>query len=104
MEKQKNTSSAQIQVKYTETSALYASQFLINSTEEDITIGFSSGYLSDPGSKETLLPIHTRIGMTLQGARRLHGLLSKILQENRPTKQPQQQTVPDGAKAQIPRI
>jgi hypothetical protein len=103
MEQQNNKNQAQIQVRYTETSSLFSSQFLINSTEEDITIGFSSGYLSDPGSKETILPIHSRISMTLQGAKRLHGLLSKILQqETRPVQN--KQAIPDAAKAQLPKM
>lgn len=102
MEQQKSTPQTQIQVRYSETSSLYSSQFLINSTEEDITIGFSSGYISDPGSKETILPIHTRIGMTLQGARRLHNLLAKILQ---PEKDPAPgKAIPDAAKARLPKM
>ncbi len=103
MEQQKSTTQPQIQVRYSETSSLYSSQFLINSTEEDVTIGFSSGYLSDPGSKETILPIHTRISMTLQGARRLHTLLSKILQQESGT-EAGRSAVPDAAKARLPRL
>jgi hypothetical protein len=103
MEQQKAQTQTQIQVRYTETSALYSSQFLINSTEEDITIGFSSGYISDPGSKETILPIHTRISMTLQGARRLQNLLAKILPpENQPVQN--KQAIPEAAKAQLPKM
>ena len=101
MEQQKNA--PQIQVRYSETSSLYSSQFLINSTEEDVTVGFSSGYLSDPGSKETILPIHTRISMTLQGARRLHGLLAKILQQENAT-DADSPAVPEAAKARLPRL
>ena len=103
MEKQKSTPQSQIQVRYAETSSLYSSQFLINSTEEDITIGFSSGYISDPGSKETILPIHSRISMTLQGARRLHNLLAKILQQD---SEPAtgKSTIPDTAKARLPKM
>lgn len=103
MEQQKNRTQPQIQVRYAETSSLYSSQFLINSTEEDLTIGFSSGYLSDPGSKETILPIHTRISMTLQGARRLHGLLAKILQQENAT-DADNPAVPEAAKARLPRL
>lgn len=103
MEQQKAKPQPQIQVRYTETSSLFSSQFLINSTEEDITIGFSSGYISDPGSKETLLPIHTRISMTLQAARRLQNLLAKILpQENQATTG--KAAIPDAARAQLPKM
>ncbi len=71
----------QIKVRYTETSSLYASQFIINSSDEDITVNFSSGPLADPGSGETILPIHTRISLTRAGARRLAGVLNRVLSE-----------------------
>jgi hypothetical protein len=70
-----------IKVRYNETSALFASQFIINSTAEDLTINFSSGALSDPGSGETILPIHTRIALTMEGARRLQGVLNQVLNQ-----------------------
>ncbi len=75
-EKQQN-----IKVRYNETSALFASQFLINSTAEDLTINFSSGALSDPGSGEAILPVHTRIAMTMEAARRLQGILNQVLNQ-----------------------
>jgi len=92
----------QIQVRYNETSSLFSSQFLINSTDEDVTIGFSSGYLSEPGSKDTHLPIHTRISMTMQGAKRLHSLLSKVIRQEE--QRHQQQPVPETAKAKLPKM
>jgi len=95
-----NKKQTQIKVRYSETSSLFSSQFLINQTEEDITIGFSSGYISEPGAQETVLPVHTRISMTPQGAKRLHDLLAKILQQSNPASNPQ--TVPDPAKAKLP--
>lgn len=70
-----------IKVRYNETSALFASQFLINSTAEDLTINFSSGALSDPGSGEAILPVHTRIAMTMEAARRLQGILNQVLNQ-----------------------
>jgi hypothetical protein len=104
MEQDKKQKTTQIQVRYSETSAIFCSQFLINSTDEDITIGCSSGYISDPGSKETILPIHTRIGMTLHGARRLHSLLGKILQDSQTAKGQPAQDLPEAAKAKLPRL
>ena len=89
----------QIKVRYTETSSLYASQFILNSSEEDITINFSSGPLVDPGSGETILPIHTRISLTRDGARRLMGVLNKVLSE-----QNEQQKMSDAAHVQMPKI
>jgi len=87
----------QIKVRYNETSALFASQFIINTSAEDITINFSSGPLSDPTSDETILPVHTRIAMTKEGARRLHTVLTNILQ-------PDNENVPSNAQAKIPDI
>lgn len=96
--------STQLQVRYSETSSLYCSQFLVNSTPEDITIGFSSGYIQDPGSRETVLPIHTRISMTLQGARRLHNLLGKILDEKDQNSKQQAETETESGEAQLPKM
>jgi hypothetical protein len=87
----------QIKVRYNETSALFASQFIINTSAEDITINFSSGPLSDPVSDETILPVHTRIAMTKEGAQRLHAVLANILQ-------PDNENVSSGAQAKIPDI
>lgn len=92
----------QIQVRYNETSSLFSSQFLINSTDEDVTIGFSSGYLSEPGSKDTHLPIHTRISLTMQGAKRLHSLLTKVISQEEQRRE--QKTVPETAKAKLPQM
>lgn len=87
----------QIKVRYTETSALFASQFIINTTQEDLTLNFSSGAISDPASGESILPIHTRIAMTVGAARRLHNLLGSILKQE-PGK------APEAAQAQLPKI
>jgi hypothetical protein len=76
---EKKSEAKRITIRYTDTSALFSSQFLVNSTPEDITVGFSSGYMKDPGTDETSLPIHSRIAMTHAGAKRLHELLGKVL-------------------------
>lgn len=78
-EEQKTT---QIKIRYAETSSVFSSQFLVNSTPEDITVGFSSGYMKDPGTSETSLPIHSRISMTHAGAKRLHEILGKVLADS----------------------
>jgi hypothetical protein len=89
----------QIKVRYTETSALYASQFILNSSGEDITINFSSGPLVDPASGETILPIHSRIALSKAGARRLLGVLSKVLSE-----QADQRRIAEAAEAAQARL
>ena len=68
-----------IHVRYEETSATYASQFLVNATDEDVIINFSSGYLAESGPQETVLPVHTRIAISRTGAKRLHTLLGQLL-------------------------
>ena len=69
----------QIKVRYNETSALYASQFIVNTSGEDLIIYFSSGPITDPAGGESILPVHTRMAMTINGARRLHSVLENIL-------------------------
>ena len=89
----------QIKVRYNETSALFASQFILNTSAEDVTINFSSGAISDPATGETILPVHTRIGMTREGARRLHAVLSNVLGNPETTGK-----IPANAQAKLPDI
>ena len=87
----------QIKVRYNETSSLFASQFLLNTSAEDVTINFSSGPITDPAGGESVLPIHTRISMTREGAKRLHAILGKVLS-------PQSKENQAAATAQFPKI
>ncbi len=89
----------QIKVSYTETSALYASQFIINTSEEDVTINFSSGPMSDPAGETTVLPIHTRIAMGKEGAKRLHAVLGRVLSQSADGEK-----VPKISQAQLPKM
>jgi len=75
-------------IRYADTSSIFSSQFLVNSTHEDITVGFSSGYMNDPGSGETSLRVHSRISMTQACAKRLHELLGKALAGNGEIQEP----------------
>ena len=93
----------QVKVRYAETSALYASQVLVNASGEDIILNFSSGYMSDPSSGQTLLPVHTRIAMTAAGARRLHALLEQVLKGPAPSETPAGEDVPEQARARLPK-
>ncbi len=92
----------QVKVRYNETSSLFASQFLINTSTEDITINFSSGPMSDPTNGETILPVHTRMSMTMAGARRLHAVLGKILAQQ--SGRGDGDKIPANAQAKIPDI
>ncbi|NJO15743.1 MAG: hypothetical protein HC877_08340 [Thioploca sp.] len=69
----------QPQLRYEQTSALYASQFVISATGEEVIINFSSGTLTEPNNGETYLPIHTRIALSVSGARKLVNLLNQAL-------------------------
>jgi len=96
---EKKDNQQQIKVRYNETSALYASQFIINTSDEDITINFSSGPISDPAGNDTILPVHTRIAMSKQGAARLHKILGQVLSEQRGKK-----TTPETSHAKLPKL
>jgi hypothetical protein len=69
----------QPQLRYEQTSALYASQFVISATGDEVIINFSSGTLTDSNNEETYLPIHTRIALSASGARKLINLLNQAL-------------------------
>jgi hypothetical protein len=68
-----------VRVRYETTEAAFASQFIVNASAEEIIVGLSPGFVTDPNSKENLLPIHGRIAMTPGGARRLINALSSAL-------------------------
>lgn len=99
MSQEKQTQQQQIKVRYNETSATYASQFILNTSEEDIIINFSSGPLADPAGGETILPVHTRIALSKTGAKRLHAILAKVLEQPA-----EQETAPEIAQAQLPKM
>jgi hypothetical protein len=62
-------------VKYECLSALFAGQTIVNATGHDVIVDFSSGPI--PGNDEQILPIHTRIALSVEAARRLARLLDQ---------------------------
>jgi hypothetical protein len=90
--------SQQIHLRYEQTMATYASQFVLNATGEEIIINFSSGSIPDPRTGENHLPIHTRIAISTAAARRLVNLLNQALSASEQTK-----TVTTGT-AQLPSL
>ncbi|BCL63081.1 hypothetical protein DGMP_37740 [Desulfomarina profundi] len=76
-------SNEQVTVRYNETSSLFASQFILNTSSDDVTISFSSGPLADPSGNGTILPVHSRIAMTRDGAKRLYEILGSVLAQNK---------------------
>lgn len=73
-----------VQVKYDDMTAKFASQVIVNGTREEVFLDFSGGVLVDQREGKAILPVHTRIAMTLPGAERLLQALGKILSEVRP--------------------
>ncbi|MDM8558822.1 hypothetical protein [Candidatus Parabeggiatoa sp. HSG14] len=67
------------QLRYEQTTALYASQFVISATGEEVIINFSSGNMPDPTTGNAYLPVHTRIALSSTGARKLANLINQAL-------------------------
>jgi len=78
----------QPKLRFEQTTALYASQFVITATGEEVIVNFSSGNQSDASSGESYLPIHTRIALTATGARRLTNLINQALSATNTPQQP----------------
>ncbi|MEM6822512.1 MAG: DUF3467 domain-containing protein [Verrucomicrobiota bacterium] len=71
-----------LKLKYEETSAQYANQFLVNTTAEELFLDLSSGAVTDPSTGESIIPIHTRIAMSYNGAQRLAQILAQAVQRH----------------------
>lgn len=77
-----NNETRQLRVKYDESKASYASQALVQASAEEVIIDFSSGIIQDPsGQGGAVMPIHTRIAMSLPAAHRLLGALNQTFQK-----------------------
>ena len=68
-----------MRLRYDNMDTQFASQFVVNSTREEIIVNFSPGPLPDPQTNQQLLPINSRIAMTPQGAARLAKTLNNEL-------------------------
>jgi len=68
----KNT---QVKVRYESTQALYASQFVLNVSDDEVIVNFASSLLPDASSGDSHLPVHTRIALSRNGAQKLAQLL-----------------------------
>lgn len=76
----KGTSQADsVRLRYDDTTARYASQFLVSANEEEILLDCSSGVIIDPSNNQQLLPIHSRLALSNASARRLLSMLSQAL-------------------------
>ena len=86
-----------IKARYEQLSAMFVNQFIINRAEDDILIGFSSGAIEEPGTKDMLLPIHTRVAMSVSSARKLVALLTRAIDASKSTSS-------RSTEARLPRI
>ncbi|RKZ53040.1 MAG: hypothetical protein DRR00_06115 [Candidatus Parabeggiatoa sp. nov. 3] len=77
-----NKYSQQLKLRYEKTSALYASQFVITANGDEVIVNFSSGSLPDSANGDSILPIHTRIALTANGAKKLANLINQALSAN----------------------
>ncbi|MDF1752704.1 MAG: hypothetical protein P1U89_08035 [Verrucomicrobiales bacterium] len=68
-----------LKVRYEDMAAQYASQVILNTTQEEFLLDFSSGVVPDPNTGDPCVPVHTRIAMSMGGAQRLYSLLGKAL-------------------------
>jgi hypothetical protein len=75
-------------VRYENMETQFASQFIVNSTREEIIVNFSPGAIADPQTNQQMLPINTRIAMTPHGAARLAQTLSNVLKNMQAAAQP----------------
>jgi hypothetical protein len=63
-------------LKYESTTAVFADHVVLNSINGAFILDFASSMVSDPGTGQSTIPVHTRIAMTHQGAAQLLQLLS----------------------------
>ena len=86
-----------VRVHYEEMAAKYAGQFVVNRSEDGIVIGFSSGLIEDPASEQLLLPVHSRVAMSISGAKKLMAVLENATSETPAGNE-------SSTEAQLPRI
>ena len=60
-------------IRYDQASAQYAAHTIVNANSNEVIIDFSSGPI--PGNDEQVLPVHTRIALSVEAAKRLASLL-----------------------------
>ena len=93
---------SRVRVRYETTEAPFASQFLVNASAEEVVINFSPGFIADPVSGETLMPVHSRVALTPGGALRLMNTLAQAVQ-NFKAAQGREQTA-EAQAAALPKV
>lgn len=85
-ENQTQQEQVNVRLRYDSMNTMFASQFIVNASREEIILNLSPGYIAEPGTNDRLLPIQTRIAMTPQGAARLVQTLNTVLRNTYGTK------------------
>ena len=67
-----------VRIRYDSMDTVFASQFIVHASREELILNLSPGYIADPGTNERILPIQSRIAITPQGAARLVQALSTV--------------------------
>ena len=88
-----------VRVRYEQTQALYASQFMVHANQEEVIVNFSAGYITDPQTQDNVLPVHTRLALSPAGTARLIDTLRKALDGVDRSK-----TTPRPAEASLPKL
>jgi len=98
----KPTTGQNLHIRYDDTLARYATQVALNVSEEDVVLNFSSGLMPDASNPgEAYLPIHTRIAMSHNNAKKLAALLAQALNQ---ASQQRAQAAPAAAAAKLPSL
>ena len=80
---QKPAQPTKVRIRYDSMETIFASQFVVNATREELVVNFSPGFITDPQSGENLLPIQARIALTPAGAARLMQTLDTVLRRGK---------------------
>lgn len=71
----------EVRIEYESKQVLFASQFLVTGSDEELILDFSGGLINDQATGTLVLPIQSRVAMTPAGARRLISMLERALQQ-----------------------
>ena len=83
MTDKKNANSLNLDVRFDQQAALYASQFMLNAGVEEVTLDCSSGV--EVVGDQTIVPVHTRLALSWGAVERLHSLLHQTLAQRNKT-------------------
>lgn len=77
-----NQKKQNVSIRYDKSEVVYATQFLVSPSHEDLLIDFASGVIAEAGDSETL-PIHTRLAMPWSTVERLTDVLNEVVEKKK---------------------